>query len=60
MTSVYIIQMNDSLCESTCIKFVTTDKDKAYKYFDKIFEDEFISYELQEWQGKDYEILKEK
>lgn len=58
MIPVYIIQMNDSLCESTCIEFVTTNKDEAYKYFDKLFEDNFIYYELQEWQGKDYTILK--
>ena len=57
---VYIIQMNDSLCESTCIEFVTISKYEAYKYFDNIVEDEFIYYELQKWQGGDYEVLKEK
>lgn len=60
MIPVYIIQSNYSLCENTCIEFVTINKYKAYKYFDKIFEDEFTSYELQEWQGKDYKTLKRK
>ena len=54
---IYIIQANDSLCESTCIEFVTINKDKAYKYFNKILEEEFTSYELQKWQGEDYETL---
>lgn len=57
---IYIIQSNYSLCESTCIEFVTISKYEAYKYFDRILEEEFTSYELQVWQGKDYEILKSK
>ena len=57
---IYIIQSNDSLCESTCIEFVTISKYEAYKYFDKISEEDFISYELQEWKGEDYETLKRK
>jgi hypothetical protein len=34
--------------------------DISYKYFDKIFKDDFIIYELQKWQGKTCEILKVK
>ena len=57
---IYIIQSNNSLCENTCIEFVTTNKDEAYKYFDKIFKDDFILYELKKWKGENCEILKVK
>lgn len=60
MTPVYIIQSNNCLCENTCIQFVTISKYEAYKYFNNILEEEFMSYELQKWQGEEYEILKRK
>lgn len=58
--SIYIIQSNNSLIKSTYVKFVTTNKNEAYKYFDKIFKEDFILYELQKWQGENCEILKVK
>lgn len=61
MIPVYIIQSYDTTCESSCIEYVTADKDKAFEYFDNIQEeDDYIIYSLEEWLEDEYEVLKSK
>ena len=47
--------------KSEHIKFASTNKDKAFEYFEKHSNTGFnCGWSVQEWQGEKYEILKTK
>ena len=60
MIPVYIIQSYDTTCESSCIEYVTADKDKTLSILIIQEEDDYIIYSLEEWLEDEYEVLKSK
>lgn len=61
MTKVYVVSIYNYSTWSKRIKFISTNKDEAFEYFEKHSNTGFnCCWNIQEWQGEKYEILKTK
>ena len=61
MAKVYIVSKYNYSSWSEHMMFTSTNKDKAFEYFEKHSNFGFnCRWSVQEWQGEKYEILKTK
>lgn len=62
MTKVYVVSIYNYSTWGNRIKFISTNKDEAFEYFEKHSNTGFFNrcWSIQEWQGEKYKFLKTK
>ena len=62
MTKVYVVSIYNYSTWGNRIKFISTNKDEAFEYFEKHSKITGFNcgWTIQEWQGEKYEYLKTK